>query len=135
MKQLIPSIEVTETFTCDWCGKVMLHFASHECFGCGKHTCNEACWYTHLKEYKGGWPAKLEESHRYSQHGTGIHVPNLFFCHECDKSNEIAKLMREIEEEQTVLKCAFDKYRNIHYEISKKIERMVAKQEAKRSKQ
>lgn len=129
MKTLMPKITVEDTYTCDWCGKDCGHWPTATCFECGKHSCNNSCWYTHLREYKGGWPAKLEVNCSYLQHGTGYEVPHLFFCHDCDKTSKVAALLRELEAEWVTLKCAFDTYRNNHYQMASKVNRMIERKE------
>lgn len=128
MKTIKPTTRIEETYTCDFCGREV-NLPTATCFQCEKHTCNDACWYTHMRKYEGHWPARLEYKASYGQMGTGIEVPELYFCLGCDKTSRIAKLMREIEAEYRTLKIAFDTYRNNHHQMAQKVNRLIEKRQ------
>lgn len=130
MKTVRPVTKNEETHICDWCGNHM-NFPTATCFECGKDACNESCWYTHLREYKGGWPARIEINTSYGQHGTGHQVPNLFFCLECDQTSKVAALCRHLESLLTEFQKQFSTYRDDHYAIAGKLIRMVEEKEIK----
>lgn len=128
MKKLTEITRKEETYECDFCKKLM-QFPTKECFGCGKHSCNESCNYLHMVDYTGGRPDELDSLRNH--HGSGIYLRTLYFCKACNETDAIAKKLYELEKLNASFREQYSEYRRSHYKIAGQIERMIEKKEAK----
>lgn len=110
-------------FTCDYCQKQM-PFPTWTCAGCGLHTCNDSC-NLRMIVYEAGRPMELDRVAR--KHGTGIHLPRLAFCEVCDKTHPLALVAQQIKAIDDKLIADYSAYRQEHYKLSGKAERLINK--------
>jgi len=126
MKTVSKVTREEEVFTCDFCGKVV-PFYTKECYGCGKGCCNEDCNYLKMLDYPGGHPAELSSMRNH--HGTGIYLPEIHFCLECDKSSKVAKNLRGIVSLGVQIAKQYSEYRRAHHKLAAAVDHEISQRE------